>query len=151
MRLSSRRIKSCSSHIPSLDMQAQQQFKATHVWVGSTARFKSVCSVLPLHPNEQRFAHVVLDELRKNGVSLCSMSRRSVEVAHGVSSVPQAAVSIRSKAVLYSITSSASNCIEFGTESPSALAVLKLIMNSNVAACKTGNSAGFSPLRIRPT
>src|SRR5215217_4078979 len=37
MRLSSRRIKSCSSHTPSVDMQAQQQFKATHVRVGSNS------------------------------------------------------------------------------------------------------------------
>jgi hypothetical protein len=51
----------------------------------------------------------------------------------------------------YSITSSASNCIEFGTFMPSDLAVLRLITRSNLVGCMTGRSAGFSPLTIRPT
>ena len=50
----------------------------------------------------------------------------------------------------YSITSSASNCIELGTARPSAFAVLKLMTNSNLVDCCTGRSAGFSPLTIRP-
>src|SRR5262245_59521526 len=54
-------------------------------------------------------------------------------------------------AALHSITSSASNCIELGTSMPSALAVCRLITNSNLLDCTTGKSAGFSPLRIRPT
>jgi predicted HTH transcriptional regulator len=33
----------------------------------------------------------------------------------------------------------------------SALAVLRLIPNSNLVDCITGRSAGFSPMRIRPT
>ena len=37
-----------------------------------------------------------------------------------------------------------------GTVRPSALAVLRLITNSNLVDCMTGRSAGFSPLRIRP-
>jgi hypothetical protein len=49
-----------------------------------------------------------------------------------------------------SITSSASNCIEFGTVRPRAFAVLKLITNSNLVSRCTGRSAGFSPLTIRP-
>jgi hypothetical protein len=51
---------------------------------------------------------------------------------------------------LYSITSSASNCIGIGTLRPSALAVLRLITSSNLVGCTTGRSAGFSPLIIRP-
>jgi len=35
--------------------------------------------------------------------------------------------------------------------SPSALAVLRLMINSSFVACWTGKSAGFSPLRMRPT
>jgi hypothetical protein len=31
-----------------------------------------------------------------------------------------------------------------------ALAVLRLMTNSNFTVCWTGKSAGFSPLRIRP-
>jgi hypothetical protein len=38
-----------------------------------------------------------------------------------------------------------------GTVSPSALAVLRLIRKSNLVSYMTGRSAGFSPLRIRPT
>jgi hypothetical protein len=48
----------------------------------------------------------------------------------------------------YSITSSASNCRELGTSMPSALAVCRLMTNSNLVDCTTGRSAGFSPLRI---
>jgi len=51
----------------------------------------------------------------------------------------------------YSITSSASNCIEVGTSMPSAMAVLRLITNSNFVGCKTGTLAAFSPLRMRPS
>ena len=51
----------------------------------------------------------------------------------------------------YSITSSASNCIEAGTASPSALAVLRLMTSSNRVGCSTGKSDGRAPLRILAT
>src|SRR5262245_46895732 len=51
----------------------------------------------------------------------------------------------------YSMTSSASASSVAGTVRPSALAVLRLIKNSNLVAWSTGRSVGFSPLRIRPT
>src|SRR5262249_49356071 len=51
----------------------------------------------------------------------------------------------------HSITSSARASRRSGTVSPSALAVLRLIANSNFVGCITGRSAGFSPLRMRPT
>src|SRR5262249_53591241 len=50
----------------------------------------------------------------------------------------------------HSIISSASNCSELGTSMPSALAVGRLITNSNLVDCKTGRSAGLVPLRMRP-
>src|SRR5262245_54850978 len=50
----------------------------------------------------------------------------------------------------HSITSSAATCSVGGTVRPSALAVLRFITHSNLVGCKTGKSAGFSPLRIRP-
>jgi hypothetical protein len=53
-------------------------------------------------------------------------------------------------AFLYSITSSAVICMINGTVRPSALAVLRLMTNSNFVDCWTGKSAGFSPLSIRP-
>ena len=51
----------------------------------------------------------------------------------------------------YSITSSAIARSVGGIARSSNLAVCKLITNSNFVGCMTGSSAGFSPLRIRPT
>jgi hypothetical protein len=51
----------------------------------------------------------------------------------------------------YSITSSAMASSVGGITMPSSLAVCWLMTNSNLDACMTGNSAGFSPLRIRAT
>src|SRR5262245_14530960 len=50
----------------------------------------------------------------------------------------------------HSITSSAMASRPGGKLRPNALAVLRLITNSNLLDCMTGRSAGFSPLRIRP-
>jgi hypothetical protein len=50
----------------------------------------------------------------------------------------------------YSITSSAMASSVGGTLMPSALAVLRLMTNSNLVGCTTGKSAGLSPLRILP-
>src|SRR5260370_1182840 len=50
----------------------------------------------------------------------------------------------------HSITSSAMASSPGGNVRPNALAVLRLITNSNLIDCMTGRSAGFSPLRIRP-
>jgi hypothetical protein len=38
-----------------------------------------------------------------------------------------------------------------GIASPSALAVLRLMTNSNFSGCSTGNSVGLAPLRILST
>src|SRR5262249_12673825 len=51
----------------------------------------------------------------------------------------------------HSITSSARASRFGGIVRPSALAVLRLITSSNLVGCCTGRSAGFSPLRMRPT
>src|SRR4029434_3607911 len=56
----------------------------------------------------------------------------------------------RSNAGPYSITSSAMASSPGGKLRPNALAVLRLITNSNLLDCMTGRLAGFSPLRIRP-
>src|SRR5262249_19786248 len=47
-------------------------------------------------------------------------------------------------------TSSAMASSPGGKLRPNALAVLRLITNSNLVDCMTGRSEGFSPLRIRP-
>ena len=51
----------------------------------------------------------------------------------------------------HSVTWSARPRIASGTSSPSALAVLRLTINSYLFGACTGRSAGFSPLRIRST
>src|SRR5262245_56002681 len=52
-------------------------------------------------------------------------------------------------AAVHSITSSARADSAGGTSRPNSFAVFRLITNSNLVACITGSSAGFSPLRIR--
>src|SRR6185312_2907508 len=52
--------------------------------------------------------------------------------------------------IVYSITSSTMEIRLGGTVRPSAFAVFKLMTNSNLVDCKTGRSAGLSPLRMRP-
>jgi hypothetical protein len=54
-------------------------------------------------------------------------------------------------AMIYSITSSASCCIDSGTERPGAFAVLRLMASSNLVGCCTGRSAGLLPMRMRST
>src|SRR5262249_9208754 len=49
----------------------------------------------------------------------------------------------------HSITSSARPSNTSGIVKPSALAVLRLMTNSNFVGCCTGRSAAFSPLRMR--
>src|SRR5262249_57236651 len=51
----------------------------------------------------------------------------------------------------HSITSSALACKVRGSLIPSVLAVLRLRTNWTLMDCSTGNSAGFSPFRMRPT
>lgn len=51
----------------------------------------------------------------------------------------------------HSTTSVAWTRSESGTLRPSAFAALRLMIRSNLVGCNTGRSAGFSPLRIRPT
>ena len=51
----------------------------------------------------------------------------------------------------HSIVSSAVKSRFDGTSRPSALAARRLTTSSNLVGCATGNSAGFSPLRMRAT
>src|SRR5262249_5166840 len=52
---------------------------------------------------------------------------------------------------LHSITSSASASSLSGIWRPSALAVLRLMTNSNLTGASTGKSAGLAPFRMRST
>ena len=65
-------------------------------------------------------------------------------------SCTKAAVSNRSKAAAYSITSSAAASSVGGTVRLSILAVSALMTSSILLACTTGRSAGLAPLRMRP-
>ena len=51
----------------------------------------------------------------------------------------------------HSITWSARSSNDRGIDKPSALAVLRLITNSNLVGCSTGSSAGLAPLSILST
>src|SRR6187200_3336320 len=51
----------------------------------------------------------------------------------------------------HSITSSARPNRVVGTSRPSALAVLRLITNSNLVGCSTGRSAALAPFKILST
>src|SRR6516225_8938852 len=53
-------------------------------------------------------------------------------------------------APFHSMTSSAVASSDGGTSMPSAFAVFRLMISSNLLGRITGKSAGFSPLRIRP-
>jgi len=56
----------------------------------------------------------------------------------------------RSQLGSYSITSSALASSVGGTLRPSAFAVLRLMINSNLVGSTTGRSAGLAPARTRP-
>ena len=79
-----------------------------------------------------------------NGSAACCARAAS---GHGAAVPPSSVMNSRRA---HSITSSASNCMELGTVKPSAAAVLRLMTSSNLAACVTGKSAGFSPLENSP-
>src|SRR5262249_49939956 len=87
---------------------------------------------LPQRQSRQNLASGRISALRKS--ALCADSDRTQ----------------RSKIGPYSITSSAIASSPGGKLRPNALAVLRLITNSNLIDWMTGRSAGFSPLRIRP-
>src|SRR5262249_31060133 len=55
------------------------------------------------------------------------------------------------RATFHSITSSARPMRGSGNVTPSVFAVFRLTTNSTFVDCTTGRSAGFAPLRMRPT
>ena len=65
--------------------------------------------------------------------------------------VKSAAIPTAKCSISYSITSSASTSWLCGIVRPSALAVFRLIANSNKVGCSIGSSPGFAPRRIRAT
>src|SRR6266496_2878076 len=72
-------------------------------------------------------------------------------IFHHIASLSEPSVHdrCRSRALRYSITSSARANRVGGTSRPSAFAVLRLITNSNFVGACTGRSAGLSSFRMR--
>ena len=64
---------------------------------------------------------------------------------------PKKGLMQRSKQHRHSITSSARNRNVSGIVRPSAFAVVRLTISSNLVGCSTGRSAGFAPCRILST
>ena len=80
-------------------------------------------------------------------------SGREADLASTAACDPErtSAIFISRKRDPYSITRSAIRSTCSGTVNPNALAVRRLITNSNLVGCSTGRSAGFAPFRMRST
>ncbi len=118
------------------------------------------------HPTDLVFdvAHEGFDPLRRGlGLLLLDLDRGApvvlvdeVEVEGGIDDQNAGHQADEQHDVLeeepapHSITSSARDRIDGGMARPRALAVLRLMTNSNVVGCRAGRSAGLAPLRIFP-
>jgi hypothetical protein len=85
-----------------------------------------------------------------------SVSRRRVNILRDKWLRPRRAAEQRDEHAAvqrrdHSMTSSARASTVAGTSRPSALAVLRFTIRSNLVGCCTGSSAGFSPFRMRST
>jgi hypothetical protein len=112
-----------------------------HVRFGSKADICGAKRHVRFAPNSDRetgFPQKVMSALTQSG-----HVQRVAYVCFG----PEADIRL----ALHSITLSAAFNRPEGTVRPSVLAVLRLIASSNLVGCKNGKSAGFAPLRIRPT
>jgi hypothetical protein len=102
-------------------------------------------------------ANVAMGHLRPNHSAPVPTNVGYASNSDQIGEMPRTTLSAKSglmhcsKQPLYSITSSAIARTPDGMLRPSALAVLRLITNSNLVGCTTGRSAGLSPLRTRPT
>src|SRR5262249_27520953 len=89
--------------------------------------------------------------LRHSAMSASPLKADIASAPRNVRFLPKADKRTATKKHNYSITSSAIASSLSGISRPSALAVLRLMMSSNLVGCITGKSAGLAPLRIRPT
>src|SRR5215471_17805413 len=119
-------------------LAAGRPYGAQHA-CGIFQELKAVASAYVLATNRQAPADVRFGLLRgRREDVLRSRIRASSRFMH------------RSKIYTYSITSSASASNLSGTSRPSAFAVLRFMIISNLVGSSTGRSAGLSPLRMRP-
>jgi hypothetical protein len=86
----------------------------------------------PPHPLDHSPAH-----------ACCNSTRSEIQKADDGNTVRHSSVTL----VGYSITLSARATNVAGTVTPIALAVLRLITNSNLVGCSIGISAGFAPFK----
>jgi hypothetical protein len=116
------------------------------VFAGASARVPALLEIDPelskVHPKSGRVTHRSRCPLRAE--SDVGETRREMTMGH-----------VRTHAVrqigIHSINTSARPDSDSGMVMPSVLAVLRLMYSSTLVACCTGRSAGFSPLRTRPT
>jgi hypothetical protein len=84
----------------------------------------------------------------------CNVSFRQLRTCPALGLPPLCAITGREQmqqTASYSISSSASASSVDGTVRPSAFAVVRLMMRSNLVGCSTGRSAGFAPRRTLST
>src|SRR5215813_1077374 len=83
-----------------------------------------------------------VEEADAPDLGLCDQRARRCERTESEDEVP---------ARDHSITLSARSSTDCGIASPRALAVLLLIVSSNLVGCSIGRSPGFAPFRMRST
>ena len=88
------------------------------------------------------------DEVLRNPITGIVGCCARAAIGHAAAAPPSSVMNSRR---LHSITSSARASSVDGTVRPSALAVIKLMMRSNLVGCSTGMSPGFVPRRILST
>src|SRR5262249_38054283 len=113
---------------------AQRQKQGSQFWkLGESKRHPS-----PLFPA----AYPISTPMRRTRSLCCARATSGHAAAAPPSSVMKSRRFIRSPSAVASSVG--------GTSMPSALAVLRLMTNSNLVACCTGMSIGFAPLRMFP-
>src|SRR5260370_38961499 len=117
------------------------------------AREKGMGDVRGVEAKQEKIEH--LKEIAAGDAHHRGQPRRSGVSVHGLYLVSRSGMRHHYHRMIvpgnaHSIASSARPTSGSGTVSPSILAVLRLMISSNLVDCWTGRSAGFSPLRIRP-
>ena len=112
----------------------------------NAARFLSVAGQRPCHCRTTKKTDERPPSHLRPYVEVRIIAARSSSVEGvGVTGRSMSALGQKQTSPTYSITSSASNCIELGIVGPSVLAVPRLMTNSNLVGCSTGMSPGSRP------
>src|SRR5262249_20615905 len=95
--------------------------------------------------------HDTCTQLRHTGIHKSNHRHRGLLRARRERPCRRAAEQRDESPPFHSITSSARASSVSGTVRPNALAVLRLMINSNLIGCWTGKSAGLTPFNTRST